>query len=145
MGWGGEGSGAAPRTPRPPARRSNPTATPSRLGTVSGRVDVAERGVLEAGLGDDLNAAESAGCEQRRHGIEAAVLVMDLGDDLLDLPVLRKVGFSATPSNGRPELQAVVHYVAETPGGFGVVREVVEMILKAKGLWERIIATDGRP
>ncbi len=68
-----------------------------------------------------------------------------LGDDLLDLPVLRQVGFSATPPNGRPELQAEVHYVTETPGGFGVVREVVEMILKAKGMWEHIVATDGRP
>ena len=81
---------------------------------------------------------------QARLGLESEEIAY-IGDDLLDLPVLRKVGFSATPSNGRPELQAVVHYVAETPGGFGVVREVVEMILKAKGVWERIIATDGRP
>lgn len=68
-----------------------------------------------------------------------------IGDDLLDLPVLREVGFSATPPNGRPEVRAAVHYVTETPGGFGAVREVVEMILKAKGLWDQIMATDGRP
>jgi len=68
-----------------------------------------------------------------------------IGDDLLDLPVLREVGFSITPPNGRPELRASVHYVTETAGGFGVVREVVEMILKAKGLWQNILSTDGRP
>jgi len=81
---------------------------------------------------------------QSRHGLDLEEIAY-IGDDLLDLPVLRKVGFSATPPNGRPELQAVVHYVTKTPGGFGAVREVVEMILKAKGLWERIVDTDGRP
>ena len=81
---------------------------------------------------------------QTRHGLELDEIAY-IGDDLLDLPVLRKVGFSATPPNGRPELREFVHYVTKTPGGFGAVREVVEMILKAKGLWEQIMATDGRP
>jgi 3-deoxy-D-manno-octulosonate 8-phosphate phosphatase (KDO 8-P phosphatase) len=79
-----------------------------------------------------------------RHGLEFDEIAY-VGDDLLDLPVLAEVGFSASVSNGRPEVRDRVHYVTETPGGRGAIREVIEFILKAKGLWDNVVDSDGRP
>ncbi|MCA8957293.1 MAG: HAD hydrolase family protein [Planctomycetes bacterium] len=67
-----------------------------------------------------------------------------IGDDLLDLAVLRQVGLAVTVPNGRPEVHAAADFITATPGGRGVVREVVEMLLKAKGMWDEVVATDGR-
>jgi 3-deoxy-D-manno-octulosonate 8-phosphate phosphatase (KDO 8-P phosphatase) len=66
-----------------------------------------------------------------------------IGDDLLDLPVLRAVGLAASVPGGRPEVLAVVQYVTRTAGGRGAVRELVEEILRAKGMWDRVISGDG--
>ncbi len=62
-----------------------------------------------------------------------------IGDDLLDLPVLTRVGFSATVADAAPEVKRRVHYVAALPSGRGAVREVVELILRAQGHWPRIM------
>lgn len=62
-----------------------------------------------------------------------------VGDDLLDLPVLTKVGFSAAPADARPEVKRRVHYVASMGGGKGAVRQIVELILHAQGRWDRIV------
>ncbi len=62
-----------------------------------------------------------------------------LGDDLIDLPLLRKAGWSATVPYGRPEVRKAVHYVTRAPGGGGAFREVVEKILKARGLWGKAL------
>jgi len=58
-----------------------------------------------------------------------------MGDDLIDIPVLRRVGFSAAPADAVDEVKEIVHYVCRQRGGWGAVREVTDMILKAKGLW----------
>lgn len=63
-----------------------------------------------------------------------------IGDDVVDVGALRRAGFAAAPSDARPEAQAVAHYVCKVPGGHGAVREVVEVILKAQGKWETVIA-----
>lgn len=57
-----------------------------------------------------------------------------MGDDLFDLPVLERVGFSATVPHAVDPVKARVHYVTETPGGWGAVREVADAIRKAQGL-----------
>lgn len=80
---------------------------------------------------------------QQRLGLDLDEIAY-IGDDLLDLPVLEKVGLAATVPNGRQEVKERVHLVTETRGGHGALRELVESILKAKGLWERVVATDGR-
>jgi 3-deoxy-D-manno-octulosonate 8-phosphate phosphatase (KDO 8-P phosphatase) len=59
-----------------------------------------------------------------------------IGDDIADLPVLRKVGFAIAVRDGWPGLRVEVDYVTETKGGKGAVREVSELLLKAKSLWE---------
>jgi 3-deoxy-D-manno-octulosonate 8-phosphate phosphatase (KDO 8-P phosphatase) len=80
---------------------------------------------------------------QERLGLELDEIAY-LGDDLLDLPVLTRVGLSVTVPNGRQEVKDRVHLVTRTKGGHGALRELVEYILKAKGIWDRVVAMDGR-
>lgn len=58
-----------------------------------------------------------------------------IGDDLPDMDILRRVGFSAAPSDAALEIKSAVGYVALARGGRGAVREVIEMILKSRGQW----------
>jgi 3-deoxy-D-manno-octulosonate 8-phosphate phosphatase (KDO 8-P phosphatase) len=53
-----------------------------------------------------------------------------MGDETVDLPLLRAVGFSAAPPEAPEEVRASVHYVAQKPAGSGAAREVCEFILK---------------
>jgi 3-deoxy-D-manno-octulosonate 8-phosphate phosphatase (KDO 8-P phosphatase) len=62
-----------------------------------------------------------------------------MGDDVVDLGVLKRAGLAVTVPHSIPEARDLAHYVTEAPGGDGAVREVVEMILKAQGKWEAII------
>jgi len=62
-----------------------------------------------------------------------------VGDDLFDLPVLRRVGVSIAPADAHETVLEQVDAVTESPGGRGVVREVVEAVIKAKGLWEQVL------
>ncbi len=57
-----------------------------------------------------------------------------MGDDVNDLPLLRKVGLSAAPADARPEGRAAVHFVAGAPGGRGAVRELCDLIARAQGI-----------
>ncbi|MBE9531682.1 MAG: HAD-IIIA family hydrolase [Proteobacteria bacterium] len=61
-----------------------------------------------------------------------------IGDDLIDLPVLRRVGLSASVSDAVSEVKEVVDYVTDKPGGRGAVRELTDMILKVQGLWQEL-------
>jgi 3-deoxy-D-manno-octulosonate 8-phosphate phosphatase (KDO 8-P phosphatase) len=62
-----------------------------------------------------------------------------VGDDVVDLPVLSRAGFSAAVGDSVEEVKGRVDYVTERAGGQGAVREVVEIILKAKGLWDELM------
>lgn len=62
-----------------------------------------------------------------------------MGDDILDLPILRRVGLAAMPANGDPLLREHVHMISRYPGGEGAVRELCELILKAQNKWEEIL------
>jgi len=66
--------------------------------------------------------------------------LMAVGDDLPDLAMLMKVGFSACPANAHPEVKSRVDFVCSASGGNGVAREVVDMWLKAQGLWDSTLA-----
>ena len=61
--------------------------------------------------------------------------VCTIGDDLIDLPILRRVGLAVSVPNGVEEVKVVSHYITHRAGGRGAVREVIDLILKAKGLW----------
>jgi 3-deoxy-D-manno-octulosonate 8-phosphate phosphatase (KDO 8-P phosphatase) len=56
-----------------------------------------------------------------------------MGDDVNDIPLLRKVGLSAAPSDAFPDVLSEVHLVSRFPGGRGAVRELCELVLKARG------------
>ncbi len=62
-----------------------------------------------------------------------------IGDDLLDLPLVRRAGFSVAVVNAVDELKDAADYVTSRPGGSGAVREVVEYILKATGRWDKLM------
>jgi 3-deoxy-D-manno-octulosonate 8-phosphate phosphatase (KDO 8-P phosphatase) len=62
-----------------------------------------------------------------------------VGDDLADLPVLRKVGLPIAVANAVPEVKAAAAHVTQAAGGHGAVREIVEAILRARGDWGDIL------
>ncbi|MFY9825213.1 MAG: hypothetical protein WAM82_27795 [Thermoanaerobaculia bacterium] len=74
-----------------------------------------------------------------QHGT-AAERVAYIGDDILDLPVLRRCGLSFTPADGAPEVRERVHRVLTRTGGHAAVREMCELILRARGDWDKAIA-----
>ena len=63
-----------------------------------------------------------------------------VGDDLPDLPVMRRVGFAVAVANAVREVSSAAHYVTQRAGGDGAIREVIEIILKAQGKWESLIS-----
>ncbi|MBF0379755.1 MAG: HAD-IIIA family hydrolase [Magnetococcales bacterium] len=63
-----------------------------------------------------------------------------MGDDLLDLPILTKVGLAAAPDDAAHEVLEQVHWVADKAGGQGAVRDLAEMILKSQGKWSDIVS-----
>jgi 3-deoxy-D-manno-octulosonate 8-phosphate phosphatase (KDO 8-P phosphatase) len=63
-----------------------------------------------------------------------------IGDDVIDLPLLMKVGFAVTVPTGHPDVQHRVHYVTKAPGGRGAVREVCDMVMRAQGTYDRALA-----
>ncbi|MES2105876.1 MAG: HAD family hydrolase [Pseudomonadota bacterium] len=63
-----------------------------------------------------------------------------IGDDVIDLPVLSRVGFAASVPNAHAEVKARVHYVTQAMGGRGAAREVCDFILKAQGKYEQALA-----
>lgn len=60
------------------------------------------------------------------------------GDDLVDLPVMRQVGFSATVADAVDELKPLVDLVTSRPGGRGAVREICDFLLKESGRWDAV-------
>lgn len=79
-------------------------------------------------------ADKLAGYAQLAHLGLADDEVAYMGDDVNDVPLLRKVGLSACPADAHPEVLGRVDFVARSPGGFGAVRELCELILAAKGV-----------
>lgn len=59
-----------------------------------------------------------------------------VGDDILDLPILSRVGLSACPKDADAEVITRVDYVSRFPGGQGCVRDICELILKSQNLWQ---------
>lgn len=66
-----------------------------------------------------------------------------VGDDLPDIEVLKRVGFSVAVANAAVEVKKKVDYITKREGGKGAVREVIELILKAQRKWSGILRTCG--
>lgn len=68
-----------------------------------------------------------------------------VGDEMIDLGVMSRVGFPVAPSDGAPEAKNVAAHITKAGGGQGVVRELAEFILKAQGKWEDVIQKISNP
>jgi 3-deoxy-D-manno-octulosonate 8-phosphate phosphatase (KDO 8-P phosphatase) len=115
-----------------------------KVGVLSGRDSPAlKRRALELGMDavilghDEKDAAFDAFLE--REGT-AAERVAYAGDDLLDLPVLRRAALSFAPADAVDEVLQEVDRVLESAGGRAAVRELVETLLRARGQWEELTA-----
>ena len=62
-----------------------------------------------------------------------------VGDDIIDLPVMRIVGLAIASANARPEAKTAAHYVTPNPGGQGAGRDAIDFILRARGVLEETI------
>ena len=86
---------------------------------VSSKVDAYDEIVTELGLRDEE--------------------VAYMGDDIVDIGVLSRVGLAAAPADGVPEVRERVHWVAPSAGGAGAARDFLELILRAQGRWDFIV------
>ncbi len=105
------------------------TAKKSRIN--SKRAKEVQAVKLYQGAKDKLKIYEKA---LKRFHVEPQEVCF-IGDDLIDIPVLKRVGFSVAVKNAVSEVKEIAHYVTEKNGGRGAVREVADMILRAQGKW----------
>ncbi len=61
-----------------------------------------------------------------------------VGDDIVDIPIMKRVGLAVTVADAHPDVKKVAHYIASLPGGKGAVREFIEMLLKIQGHWDKV-------
>lgn len=87
-----------------------------------------QKALTKLGPYEEILAAQGLSDEQ----------VAYVGDDVVDLPILRRVGFSATVADAVPDLPPLVDYVAARPGGRGAVREICDLLLKEAGYWDEL-------
>lgn len=62
-----------------------------------------------------------------------------VGDDIIDLPVMRKVGLSIATANARAQVKATAHYITPLPGGQGAGRDAIDFILTSRGVLDQVI------
>jgi 3-deoxy-D-manno-octulosonate 8-phosphate phosphatase (KDO 8-P phosphatase) len=106
---------------------------------ISGRRSVAvsrraaELGVAEVhqGVGDKTAVLEAL---RERSGLAPSDLAV-MGDDLPDLPLMRRAGLALAPANAVAEVRRRAHWVSRRPGGGGAVREAIEWLLRARRAW----------
>jgi len=114
-----------------------------RMALISGRTSGAvARRAAELGLAEVHQGTRDkvAAYQQlvRRHGLTDAAAAF-IGDDLVDLPLLRRVGLAVAVADAAQEVRAAAHYVTAASGGRGAVREVVRLILEAQGRWAEVL------
>lgn len=71
-------------------------------------------------------------------GLEAAQVAY-MGDDVMDIPIIRRAGFGAAVANAADDVKQHAAYVTKKPGGGGAVREVIEYLLKGGGKWDELM------
>ena len=115
--------------------------TGKRTGLITGRSSpVVERRAAELGISMVVQGASEKLSAFRRMLDEAGVAeeaVCYIGDDVPDVPPLRRCGLAAAVADACPEVRAVAHYITQAPGGRGAVRETIELILRCQGRWDR--------
>jgi 3-deoxy-D-manno-octulosonate 8-phosphate phosphatase (KDO 8-P phosphatase) len=115
-----------------------------RVGLLSGRASpttphrAAQLGItlVRQGVPNKLEAYESILADEGLTDPDVAYM----GDDLVDLAVLGRVGLSAAPADAAAEVRARVDWTSTTEAAHGAAREFIEMILRAQGRWDGIVA-----
>lgn len=115
-----------------------------RSGIISGRTSTAVQKRAE-GLGMSFVIQ---GCEDKRksfaetldHAGVENLEVAYIGDDLNDIPLMLQSGLGVAVADAALETREHAHYVTSAAGGFGAVREVIELILRAQGRWDELLA-----
>ena len=115
-----------------------------RIGLLSARESATtiqratQLGIPIVSQGTASKAAEYARILREQELSDAEVAFM--GDDVLDVPVLRRVGLAAVPADATDEARAHAHWTSTAPGGCGAVRQFLEVILKAQGRWAAVVS-----
>jgi 3-deoxy-D-manno-octulosonate 8-phosphate phosphatase (KDO 8-P phosphatase) len=123
-------------------------------------IKMAQRGGIEvafvSGRRSDAayNRARELGISRFYEGVRDKVAILEellaaldlkpaevaaVGDELVDLPLFHRVGLGVAVADAVPEVRAAAHWVTSLPGGTGAVREVCDLILKARGQWEELL------
>ena len=114
-----------------------------RSGIISGRtsrlVELRARDLgiqhVRQGAHNKIEAFETLLAEAGFDASQAAFV----GDDVVDIPLMRRCVLGVAVADATPDTRAAAHYVTRLPGGFGAVREVCEMILKSQGHWDELM------
>ena len=114
-----------------------------RIGILTGRISEAVRKRAEELRIDEVQQGffhKEEGYERilGKYGLKDEEVAY-IGDDVLDVPILKRVGLSICVANGTEEARSVAHYITERNGGDGAVREVVELLLKEMGKKEEVL------
>ena len=117
----------------------------NRLGLSTGIITARKSTVVDVRARDLRIDEVHQGAKDKRvvyEEIKARLEITDreiayIGDDLADLSVMRHVGVAIAPANAVNEIKEIAHLVTEARGGCGAVREAIEVILKARGLWDK--------
>lgn len=113
-----------------------------RVGIITGRQSaVVDRRAMELGIELVYQGAKDKLAPYReilqKTGLDDEQVAY-VGDDLPDLPILRRVGFAATVADAVDEVKPYAHYVTRRAGGCGAVREICDLLLKESGRWENV-------
>jgi len=90
---------------------------------------------VHQGIQDKLTVFEQI---LQQEGISSAEAGF-VGDDVIDLPVMRHCGLAVAVANARDEVKAEAHYITPHAGGDGALRDAIEFILKVQGKWKRVV------
>jgi 3-deoxy-D-manno-octulosonate 8-phosphate phosphatase (KDO 8-P phosphatase) len=116
-----------------------------RVGMLSARTSAATAqraaqlgiSIVRQGVPSKLLAYEEILREQALGDTEVAYM----GDDVLDLPIIARAGLCGCPADAVEEVRSRVDYVSRAVGGDGAAREFVELVLKAQGRWQALVAS----
>ena len=120
------------------------TSLGKKAGIITGRrSSIVERRASELGITDVIQGADNkktALMQMLKSQNLTPEQTCAIGDDFVDLAMMRACGLAVAVADACPETKEDAHYVTQAPGGRGAVREVIELILRAQGSWQTIVA-----